>query len=50
MFLAGNSTESTPIIPHKYSKHKGSGLPMGSGDTAAAVGRMCHIVYEVNQT
>jgi hypothetical protein len=34
--LAGNST---PTIPHMFSKHKGSGFPIGSTDTAAADGR-----------
>ena len=45
LFLAGNST---PTIPHKYSKHKSSGFPMGSCDTAAADGRRGSNVYEVN--
>ena len=46
-FLAGNST---PTIPHKYSKHKSSGfrVPMGRCDTAAADGRRGSDVYEVN--
>jgi hypothetical protein len=35
LFLAGNSN---PTIPHKYSKHKNSGFPMGSSDTAAQDG------------
>ncbi len=34
LFLAGNST---PTIPHLFSKHKGSGFPVGSADTAAAM-------------
>ena len=46
LFLAGTST---PTIPHKYSKHKSSGFPMGSCDTAAADGRRGSNVYEVNQ-
>ena len=45
LFLAGNST---PTIPHKFSKHKGSGFPMGSTDTADADGRRGSNVYEVN--
>ena len=45
LFLAGNST---PTILHKFSKHKGSGFPMGSADTAAADGRRGSNVYEVN--
>ncbi len=44
-FLAGNST---PTIPHKYRKHKSSGFPMGSCDTAAKDGRRGSNVYEVN--
>ena len=39
---------STPTIPHKFSKHKGSGFPIGSSDTAAADGRRGSNVYEVN--
>ncbi len=47
LFLAGNST---PTIPHKFSKHKGSAFPMGSADTANADGRRGSNlnVYEVN--
>ena len=45
LFLAGNST---PTIPHKFSKHKGSGFSMGSADSAAADGRRGCNVYEVN--
>ena len=45
LFLSGNST---PTIPHKYSKHKSSGFPAGSCDTAAADGRRGSNVYEVN--
>jgi hypothetical protein len=29
LFLAGNST---PTVPHKFSKHKASGFPMGCAD------------------
>jgi hypothetical protein len=45
LFLAGNST---PTIPHKFSKHKRSAFPMGSADTASADGRRGSNVYEVN--
>ena len=45
LFLSGNST---PTIPHKYSKHKSSGFPAGSCDTAAADGCRGSNVYEVN--
>ena len=45
LFLAGNST---PTIPHKFSKHKGSGFPMGCADTAASDGRRGCNVSEVN--
>ena len=45
LFLAGNST---PTIPHKFSKHKGSGFPMGCADSAASDGRRGSSVYEVN--
>ncbi len=47
LFLAGNST---PTIPHdlKFSKHKGSGFPMGSADTADADGRRGSNVYEID--
>ena len=45
LYLAGNST---PTIPHKFSKHKGSGFPIGSADTADADGRRGSNVYEVN--
>ncbi len=34
LFLAGNST---PTIPHKFSKHKASGFPMGCADSASRV-------------
>ncbi len=46
LFLAGNST---PTIPHLFSKQKGSGFPMGSADTAAADGRRGSNVYEDNE-
>ncbi len=36
LFLAGNST---PTIPHKFSKHKASGFPMGCADSASSDGR-----------
>ena len=45
MFLAGNST---PTIPHKFSKRKGSGFPLGCADPAASDGRRGCNVYEVN--
>jgi hypothetical protein len=45
LFMAGNST---PTIPHKFSKHKSSGFSMGSADSAAADGRRGCNVYEVN--
>jgi hypothetical protein len=44
-FLAGNAT---PTIPHKYSKNKNSGFPLGCADAAAADGRRGSNVYEVN--
>ena len=39
---------STPMIPHKFSKHKGSAFPMGSANTANDDGRRGSNVYEVN--
>ncbi len=45
MFLAGNPT---PTIPYKFSKHKGSGFPMGCATTATSDGRRDSNVYEVN--
>ena len=45
LFLAGNST---PTIPHLYSKHKDTGFPMGCADAAAVDGRRGSNVYEVN--
>jgi hypothetical protein len=47
--LAGNTT---PTIPHLYSKRKDSGFPMGCADSAAVPvdrdGRRGSNVYEVN--
>jgi hypothetical protein len=45
LFLAGNST---PTIPHKFSKHKGSGFPVGCPDSTASDGKRGSNVYEVN--
>ena len=45
LFLAGNST---PTIPHKFSKRKGTGFPLGCADPAASAGRRGCNVYEVN--
>ncbi len=45
LFLAGNSTHT---IPHQYSQHKRSCLPVGSCDAAAADGRRGSNVYEIN--
>ena len=48
LFLAGNST---PTIPHMFSKCKDSGFPFGCADTTAADGRRGprgSNVYEVN--
>ncbi len=45
LFLAGNST---PTIPHKFSKHRGSLFIMGCADTAAPDGRRGSNVYGVN--
>ena len=45
LFLAGNST---PTIPHKFSKHKGSGFPMVCADSGASDCRRGSNVYEVN--
>ena len=42
LFLAGNST---PTIPHLYSKRKDTGFPMGA---ARVDGRRGSNVYEVN--
>ena len=46
LFLAGNST---PTIPHIFSKRKDSGFPYGCADAAATDGRRGSNVYEVNQ-
>jgi hypothetical protein len=46
LFLAGNST---PTIPHTFSRFKGSGFPVGCADSATADGRGGSNVYEVNQ-
>jgi len=45
LFLAGNST---PTIPHMFSKRRESGFPFGCADAAAADGRRGSNVYEVN--
>ncbi len=45
LFLAGNST---PTIPHKFSKRKESGFPFGCADAATVDGRRGSNVYEVN--
>ncbi len=45
LFLAGNPT---PTIPHKFSKHKGSGFPMGCANTTASDGGRGSNVYEIN--
>ena len=45
LFLAGNST---PTIPHIFSKRKDSDFPYGCADTAATDGRQGSNVYEVN--
>ena len=45
LFLAGNST---PTIPHLYSKRKDTGFPMGCADAAGVDGRSGSNVYEVN--
>ncbi len=39
---------TTPTIPHKYSKNKNSCFPAGCADAAAEDGRRCSNVYEVN--
>jgi hypothetical protein len=44
LFLAGNST---PTIPHMYSKHKNAGFPMGCANAAAADGKRGSNIYEV---
>ena len=44
-FLAGNST---PTIPHMFSKNKAAGFPSGCADAAALDGRRGSNIYEVN--
>ncbi len=44
-FLAGNST---PTIPHKFSKRRDSGFPFGCADSAAVDERLGSNLYEVN--
>jgi hypothetical protein len=44
-FLDGNTT---PKIPHTYSKNKSSCFPAGCADAAAEDGRRGNNVYEVN--
>ncbi len=46
LFLAG---DSTPTIPHIFSKRKDSGFPYGCADAAATDGRRGSNVYKVNQ-
>ncbi len=46
LILAGNST---PSSPHQYSKHKRSGFPVDSCDTAAEDGQLGSIEHEVNR-
>jgi hypothetical protein len=45
LFLAWNST---PTIPHMFSKRKDTGFPYGCADAAATDGRRGSNVYEVN--
>jgi hypothetical protein len=45
LFLAGNST---PTIPHMFSKNKAAGFPSGCADAAALDGRRGSNIYEVN--
>ena len=45
LFLAGNST---PTIPHMFSKRKEAGFPFGCADAAALDGRRGSNIYEVN--
>jgi hypothetical protein len=42
------SMNSTPTIPHMFSKRKDSGFPYGCAYAAAADGRRGSNVYEVN--
>ncbi len=46
-FLDGNTTVTTPTIPHKYSKNKNSCFLAGCANTAAEDGRSGSNVYEV---
>ena len=49
--IAEEAGNSTPTIPHKFSKSKGSRFPLGcaeSADPAASDGRRGCNVYEVN--
>ena len=45
LFVASNST---PTIPQKIRKHKSSGFPAGTCNTAAVDGQLGSNVYEVN--
>ena len=45
LFLADNST---PTIPHMFSKRKEAGFPFGCADAAALDGRRGSNIYEVN--
>ncbi len=45
LLLVGNST---PTVPHCYSKCKDTGFPMGCADLAEVNGRSGSNVYEVN--
>ena len=44
-FLDGNTT---PTIPHKYSKNKSACFPAGCADAAVEDGRRGSNIYEVN--
>ncbi len=48
MFRPTQDNPPTPTIPHKFSKIKGSGFPMGTTDTEDAEGRRGSNVYEVH--
>ncbi len=45
MLVAGNST---PTIPHMFSKRKEAAFPFGYADAAALDGRRGSNIYEVN--
>ncbi len=45
LFLAGNST---PTIPHMFSKNKAAGFPSACANAAALDGRRGSNIYEVN--